>query len=36
MMFDADIVIWAIRGRAWALGLPASAENPTISSARWM
>ncbi len=33
MIFDTDIVIWAIRGRAWA---QLSAESRAISPATWL
>ena len=36
MIFDTDIVIWAIRGRTWAQQLLVSADNPAISLATWM
>lgn len=36
MIFDTDIVIWAIRGRVWAQQLLVSAENRAISLATWM
>ncbi len=36
MIFDTDIVVWAIRGRAWAQQLLVSADSPTISLATWM
>lgn len=36
MIFDTDIVIWAIRGRSWAQQLLVSAESRAISLATWM
>lgn len=36
MIFDTDIVIWAIRGRIWAQQLLVSADNGAISLATWM
>ncbi len=36
MIFDTDIVIWAIRGWAWAQRLLVSAESRVISLATWM
>lgn len=36
MIFDTDIVIWAIRGRAWAQQLLVSADSRAISLATWM
>jgi predicted nucleic acid-binding protein len=36
MIFDTDIVIWAIRGRAWAKRLLVSADDRAISLATWM
>ncbi len=36
MIFDTDIIIWAIRGRAWARELLVSADSREISLATWM
>lgn len=36
MIFDTDILIWAIRGRAWAQRLLISADSRAISLASWM
>lgn len=36
MIFDTDIVIWAIRGRVWAQQLLVSADSRAISVATWM
>lgn len=36
MIFDTDIVIWALRGRAWAQQLMVSADSRSISLATWM
>ena len=36
MMFDTDIVIWALRGRAWAQQLLISTDNCEISTATWL
>ena len=36
MIFDTDIVIWALRGRSWAQQLLVSADRPEISLATWM
>lgn len=36
MIFDTDIVIWAIRGRVWAQQLLVSTDNPALSLATWM
>ncbi len=36
MIFDTDIIIWAIRGRDWAKRLLVSADNRAISLATWM
>lgn len=36
MIFDTDIVIWAIRGRVWAQQLLVSADSRAISLATWL
>ncbi len=36
MIFDTDIVIWAIRGRIWAQRLMVSDDARAISLATWM
>ncbi|MDR1744732.1 MAG: type II toxin-antitoxin system VapC family toxin [Planctomycetota bacterium] len=36
MIFDTDIVIWAIRGRVWAQRLLVAADSRAISLATWM
>jgi predicted nucleic acid-binding protein len=36
MIFDTDIVIWALRGRSWAQQLLVSGDNRAISLATWM
>ena len=36
MMFDTDIVIWALRGRRWAQQLMVAAESREISTATWL
>jgi len=36
MMFDTDIVIWALRGKLWAQRLLVSADSREISTATWL
>ncbi len=36
MIFDTDIIIWALRGRTWAQQLLVSANSREISLATWM
>jgi len=36
MMFDTDIIIWALRGRAWAQQLLVSTDSREISTATWL
>ena len=36
MMFDTDIVIWALRGRAWAQQQLVSADHCEIATATWL
>jgi hypothetical protein len=36
MIFDTDIVIWALRGRSWAQNLLVSADTRDISAATWL
>ena len=36
MMFDTDIIIWALRGRIWAQHLLVSADSCEISTATWL
>jgi hypothetical protein len=36
MMFDTDIIIWALRGREWAKRLLVSAGDREISTATWL
>ena len=36
MLFDTDIVIWALRGRSWAQQLLVTADSCEISTATWL